>query len=61
MLILETTIEVAPDEGDPRKPRLICVYTMDFNDMEDVGRVVRKMRDLGLVETKKPIYYKCGK
>lgn len=51
--------KVAPDERDTRQDRLICVYTKDFNDMEDVGRVIRKMRDLGLVEMRKAIYYKC--
>jgi len=53
------SIEVATDEGDDRKVRLICIYTKDFSDMQDVGRVVRKMRDLGLIETRKAIYYKC--
>jgi hypothetical protein len=52
--------KVAPDDGDNRKPRLMCIYTKDFNDMDDVARVVRKMRDLKLVEIKKAIYYKCG-
>lgn len=52
--------KVAPDDGDDRKPRLICVYTKDFNDMDDVARVIKKMRDLKLVEPRKAIYYKCG-
>lgn len=52
--------KVAPDDGDGRKPRLICIYTKDFNDLDDVSRVVRKMRDLKLVETRRAIYYKCG-
>lgn len=52
--------KVAPDDGDERKPRLICIYTKDFNDLDDVSRVVQKMRDLKLVETRQAIYYKCG-
>jgi hypothetical protein len=53
--------KVAPDEGDPRKERLICIYTHDFNDMADVCRVIKKMRDLGLFNSRgKPLYYKCG-
>jgi len=52
--------KVAPDNGDDRSPRLMCIYTIDFTDMEDVTRVLRKLKDLGLVETKgRPIYYKC--
>lgn len=56
--------KVAPreGEGDRRKLRLICVYTKDFADMEDVTRVARKMQNLGLINLKdSPIYYKCGK
>jgi len=53
--------KVALDEGDDRKQRLICVYTKDFTDMEDIVRVVKKMKERGLVELKRRIYYKCGK
>lgn len=53
--------KVAPNDGDPEKQRLMCIYTKDFSDMEDVKRVVQKLKSLGLVEIKsKPIYYKCG-
>jgi len=56
---LGTVAKVAPDNGEPGKVRLICIYTKDFNDLGDVERVVRKMRNLGLVTTSgKPIYYK---
>lgn len=49
-------------DEDRRRDRLICVYTADFRDTADVARVVRKLRALGLVETKGPsIYYKPGK
>lgn len=54
--------KVAPDDGDTRKPRVICVYTKDFTDMKDVSRVVHKLKDLGVVETRgRGIHYKCGK
>ncbi|KUJ14853.1 DUF1917-domain-containing protein [Mollisia scopiformis] len=52
--------KVAPDDGQNRKPRLMCIYTKDFTDMKDVSRVLHKMKDLGLVNNReKPIYYKC--
>ncbi|RFU73543.1 hypothetical protein TARUN_8705 [Trichoderma arundinaceum] len=44
---------------DPRKDRLLCIYTADFRDKADVGRVLRKMRELKLIEPRgRPIYYK---
>ncbi|EQK98023.1 DNA polymerase II large subunit-like protein [Ophiocordyceps sinensis CO18] len=50
----------APDQ-DQRKDHLICVYTMDFHDKADVGRVLRRLRELRLVESRaRPIYYKPG-
>lgn len=57
---LGSAAKVAPDNGEG-KERLICIYTKDFNDMEDVTRVLRKMKELGLVDSReKPLYYKCG-
>ena len=54
--------KVAPRGYDTREPRLVCIYTKDFTDMNDVARVISKMRDLGLISMRgKPIYYKCGK
>lgn len=51
-----------PEDEDPRKDRLICVYTTDFRDKADVGRVLQKLRELRLVEARgRPIYYKPGK
>ncbi|KAF4121544.1 protein of unknown function (DUF1917) [Geosmithia morbida] len=54
--------KVAPKsdmDEDPRKDRLICIYTADFKDTADVARVVRKLREIGLVNAKgRPIYYK---
>ncbi|KAF4345765.1 hypothetical protein FBEOM_234 [Fusarium beomiforme] len=50
-----------PANEDSRKDRLICVYTTDFADKADVGRVLRKLRELRLVEARgRPIYYKPG-
>ena len=63
---LGTAAKVAPDSGDgDRTPRLICVYTKDFSDMEDVKRVLERLVELGLVKRKgaageeRGIYYKC--
>ncbi|KAK5995774.1 UPF0696C11orf68-like protein [Cladobotryum mycophilum] len=53
--------KVAPrsQTQDPRKDRLLCVYTADFADKVDVKRVLQKLRELKLVETRsRPIYYK---
>ncbi|KAF7545655.1 hypothetical protein G7Z17_g9004 [Cylindrodendrum hubeiense] len=48
-----------PPFDDPRKDRLICVYTSDFKDRADVTRVLQKLRELKLVEARgRPIYYK---
>ncbi|SCO81827.1 uncharacterized protein FRV6_06040 [Fusarium oxysporum] len=48
-----------PADEDSRKDRLICVYTTDFADKADVGRVLQKLRELRLVEARgRPIYYK---
>jgi len=52
--------KVAPDSGE-NKDRLICVYTTDFTDMKDVTRIAQKMKDVGLIDARKPIYYKPGK
>lgn len=43
-----------PLAKDP-KTRLICVYTYDHEDVEDVNRVREKLRELGIEET---LYYK---
>ncbi|CAG9943858.1 unnamed protein product [Clonostachys rosea f. rosea IK726] len=48
-----------PVEEIIRKDRLICVYTSDFKDKADVGRVLKKLRELKLVEAKgRAVYYK---
>jgi hypothetical protein len=53
--------KTAPDEGEPRKERLICIYTYDFTDIEDITRVAQKLKDLGLIKSDRGIWYKCGK
>lgn len=51
--------KVAVNDGSERA-RLICIYTVDFRDLEDVKRVLEKLVELGLVDVKgRPIYYKC--
>lgn len=43
------------------KERLICVYTSDFRDKDDVARVLNRLRQLELVrQGGRPIYYKSG-
>lgn len=53
--------KVATDDGTGEAgARMIAVYTRDYEDKEDVRRVLRKLVDLGLVkEDQRPIYYKC--
>lgn len=58
--VLGQAAKVAPDAGGGQKARLVCIYTKDFTDMEDVTRVVRKMKDIGLIMANSAIYYKCG-
>lgn len=50
-----------PEEGLQKRERLICIYTKDFRDRRDVGRVLRRLRELRLVESRgKILYYKPG-
>ncbi|KAL2072456.1 hypothetical protein VTL71DRAFT_11799 [Oculimacula yallundae] len=51
--------KVAANDGDDRSARLICIYTNNFQDMKDVKRVLLKLKELGLVQKGKGIYYKC--
>lgn len=55
--------KVAPrDPADSRRVHLICIYTYNFMDKDDVGRVLVRLRQLELVRTGgRPIYYKTGK
>lgn len=51
--------KVSTDDGSGQA-RLICVYTKDFGDTEDVKRVLESMVQAGLVDGDgRPIYYKC--
>lgn len=56
---LGTTAKVATNDGSGNA-RLICVYTDDFGDTEDVKRVLRGLAEKELVDAEsRPIYYKC--
>ncbi|KAJ5118743.1 hypothetical protein N7448_010451 [Penicillium atrosanguineum] len=51
--------KVATNDGSGQA-RLLCVYTRDFSDKEDVKRVLKTLVAMGLVdEESRPIYYKC--
>ncbi|OBT58861.1 hypothetical protein VE04_00908 [Pseudogymnoascus sp. 24MN13] len=53
--------KVSPKLGHLETGRkLICIYTYDFSNIEDVIRVLHTLRDPGLVRRNEtPIYYKC--
>ena len=57
----------AKTEGeDDSKVRVIIVYTKDFDDKDDLKRVVVALKGMGLVRSDKlggqsMIYYKCGR
>lgn len=56
--------KVAPrsELDDARKDRLICIYTSDFMDKADVGRVLQRMRELKVADSsRQTIYYKPGR
>lgn len=38
--------------------RLVCIYTKDFRDEDDVLRVLRELESMGLVSGDRNIYYK---
>jgi Domain of unknown function (DUF1917) len=54
--------KVMPREDElSKKERVVVIYTVDFTDRKDVERVLRRLRELRLVEARgKPIYYKPG-
>jgi hypothetical protein len=57
---IETKVATDAKEGGSGGTRLICIYTHDYEDKEDVRRVLLKLIDLGLLDEKgRPIYYKC--
>ncbi|EMC95940.1 hypothetical protein BAUCODRAFT_509737 [Baudoinia panamericana UAMH 10762] len=51
------------DQSDPSGSRVICVYTYDFTDKDDVFRVLSELASLnvspGLSAGRSSIYYKC--
>lgn len=49
--------KVATDDGKPTE-RLICVYTKDFRDTDDVRRVLKELVSMSLVKSERTIYYK---
>ncbi|KAH8904587.1 DUF1917-domain-containing protein [Coniochaeta sp. PMI_546] len=57
---LGVAAKVAPKgdgEGRQGSARLICVYTRDFRDKDDVARVLQRLRELELVKANsRPIY-----
>lgn len=64
--VVEATIDnrlgplskVATDDGKPTE-RLICVYTKDFRDTDDVLRVLKELVSINLVKSpERPVYYK---
>ncbi|KAF2007820.1 DUF1917-domain-containing protein [Amniculicola lignicola CBS 123094] len=54
---LGPTAKVAPNNGRTGD-RLICVYTKDFRDTEDVLRVLKELCTMSLAGSGQPIYYK---
>lgn len=58
-------VATCPDTGDSNaSARLVCVYTKDFDDREDIRRVLLKLIDMGVAgniasNKGRPIYYKC--
>jgi hypothetical protein len=61
---LGVAAKVAPRVGNepPQgSARLICIYTRDFKDKDDIARVLGRMKELELVRPNgRAIYYKCG-
>lgn len=54
-------IAAGTDKAEDDGIRLICVYTKDFTDLDDVARVVKELDKLGLLpkDPNRSIYYKC--
>lgn len=52
-------VATAGDDDRSKESRLICVYTKDFSDKDDVKRVLRKLLDLQLARGGRGIFYKC--
>lgn len=59
---LGTAAKVATAGSNPNEAqRLICVYTKDFSDVDDVRRVLLELVNMGLLQrdASRGIYYKC--
>ncbi|CAI6335096.1 unnamed protein product [Periconia digitata] len=54
---LGPTAKVSPF-NEENNARLICVYTKDFTDQEDVFRVLLELVAMGVVSSNQAIYYK---
>lgn len=48
--------KVATDDG--KEERLICVYTRNFQDTQDVVRILQELETIGLLSAGRLIYYK---
>lgn len=60
---LGVAAKVAPrsELDDSKRDRPICIYTSDFSDKADVGRVLQRMRELRIADSsRRNIYYKPG-
>ena len=58
---LGTAAKVATEDGQgDRTPRLICVYTEDFGNRQDVKRVLLKLGELGLMKRDKESGHEMG-
>jgi len=57
---LGTGAKISTGLGEAREERLICIYTKDFSDMDDVRRVLDGLVELDFVNLNSPrgIYYK---
>lgn len=57
---LGTSAKVATDNGTGAANRLVCVYTKDFRDTDDILRVLKELIAMGLQEEDsiRGIYYK---
>lgn len=54
---LGSMVKIAPESGKSDE-RLVCIYTRDFRDEEDVLRVLQELVAMGLAGSGKPLYYK---
>ncbi|KAI9653458.1 MAG: hypothetical protein M1831_006006 [Alyxoria varia] len=57
---IDAKVATAGEDRDPGQ-RLICIYTRDFDDTNDVRRVLKELVSMGLVreDSQRGIFYKC--